>query len=59
MKRTQIRERLALQFRAQFFNLFNTANFGLPGAAVGSSTAGLIGSPRTPRDIQFGLKLEF
>jgi hypothetical protein len=59
MKRTQIRERLALQFRAQFFNLFNRANFGLPGSAVGTSTAGLIGSARTPRDIQFGLKLEF
>ena len=59
MKRTRISERFALQFRAQFFNLFNRPNFGLPGAAIGSSTAGLIGSARTPRDIQFGLKVDF
>ena len=59
MKRTKISERFALQFRAQFFNLFNRANFGLPGAAVTTSTAGLIGGARTPRDIQFGLKFEF
>lgn len=59
MKRTQIREHLALQFTAQFFNLFKRANFGLPGADIGTSRAGLIGSVCTPRDIQFGLKLEF
>ena len=59
MERTPINERLALQFRAQFFNLFNRPNFGLPGVAVGTSTAGVIGSARTPRDIQFGLKFEF
>jgi len=59
MKRTKISERVALEFRAQFFNLFNRPNFGNPGASVGTSTEGLIGSARTPRDIQFGLKLEF
>ncbi len=59
MKRTQISERFALQFRAQLFNLFNRPNFGLPDSALGSGTYGLIGSARTPRDIQFGLKLTF
>lgn len=59
MKRTQMSERFALQIRAQFFNLFNRSNFGLPGTIIGTDTAGVIGSARSPRDIQFGLKFEF
>ena len=59
MKRTKISERFALQFRAQFFNLFNRANFGLPDSTITSSTAGIIGSARDGRTIQFGLKFEF
>lgn len=59
MKRIKISERFGLQFRAQFFNLFNRANFGLPGATITSSTAGIIGSARDGRTIQVGLKLEF
>ena len=59
-----IAESFKAQFRAEFFNLFNRANFGLPsntlftaaGAAVGN--AGLITSTATAsRQIQFGLKL--
>jgi len=54
-----------LQFRAEFFNLLNRANFGTPSATVFSGTnvsasAGLITSlTTTPRQIQFGLKLAF
>jgi hypothetical protein len=59
MKKTQISERFALEFRAQFFNLFNRANFSNPGLTVGTSTAGVITGAGAPRDIQFGLKLEF
>jgi hypothetical protein len=54
------RERATLQFRAEFFNLFNLVNFGLPsntllGAGFGriSKTAG------SSRQIQFSLKLMF
>ncbi|MBI4482822.1 MAG: hypothetical protein HY652_08035, partial [Acidobacteria bacterium] len=56
-----------VQFRGEFFNLFNRANFGLPtlilfdstGRAIGS--AGRIGPPTvtTSRQIQLGLRFEF
>jgi len=59
MKHTKISERFDLQFRAQFFNMFNRVNFSLPGAIVGSSTYGVIGGARDGRTIQFGLKAEF
>ena len=65
LKRIPIRERLNLQFRAEFFNILNRANFNTPNpivftAATGgpSPTAGLITSTATTsRQIQFGLKL--
>jgi hypothetical protein len=59
IKRNQLMERLNLEFRAEFFNLFNHPNFGTPGATIGTSTAGQITGAATPRDIQFGLKLKF
>ncbi len=63
LKDTPIRERLNLQFRAEFFNLLNRANFNTPNAVVFtptgvSPTAGVITSTSTTsRQIQFGLKL--
>jgi hypothetical protein len=63
MKDTPIRERLTLQFRAEFFNVLNRANFNTPNAVVFtpagvSPTAGVITSTSTTsRQIQFGLKL--
>jgi len=59
MKHTKITERFDLQFRAQFFNLFNRPHFSRPGATVGSTTYGVIGGASDGRTIQFGLKLEF
>ena len=62
-KETPIRERARLQFRAEFFNILNRANFNSPNAVVFtpsgvSPTAGLITSTSTTsRQIQFGLKL--
>ncbi|MSV28074.1 MAG: TonB-dependent receptor [Bryobacterales bacterium] len=47
-----------LEFRAEFFNLTNTPNFGLPGLGFGAGNFGVIGSQaNNPRQVQFGLKL--
>ena len=65
LKDTPIRERMRLQFRAEFFNILNHANFNTPNAVVFtpsgvSPTAGVITSTSTTsRQIQFGLKLLF
>ncbi len=66
-KNTRLSERFRLQFRAEFFNILNHANFGTPNPLVFSSasttpspTAGVISSTAsTSRQIQFGLKLLF
>ena len=57
---------LALQFRAEFFNLFNTPQLNNPDAGIGSPNVGRIlaaGDPanftRTSRQIQLGLKFYF
>jgi hypothetical protein len=65
LKTTAISEKVNLQFRAEFFNLLNRANFATPNTVVFSSasaipapTAGLItATSTTSRQIQFGLKL--
>jgi outer membrane receptor protein involved in Fe transport len=55
-----IKEGFRLQFRTEVFNLFNTAQFDLPNAAIGAANAGTITSiVGTPRQIQFGLKAVF
>ncbi len=72
-KNFQLGEHLVLQFRAEFFNIFNHPNFALPSNVIspGSATAGLItqtpdvaqGNPGLggggPRVMQFGLRLQF
>ncbi len=46
-----------IQFRAEFFNVFNTVNFGLPSNIVRGSGFGLISKTAGPsRQIQFSLK---
>ena len=67
MKNTAFAEGKNLQFRAEFFNLLNRANFNRPsvtrtfnanGTRIGS--AGIISGTLTPaRQIQFGLKITF
>jgi len=67
VKNTRISENKNIQFRGEFFNLFNRANFSRPavtnifnsnGTRVAS--AGIIQSTlTTSRQIQFGLKLTF
>jgi hypothetical protein len=52
-------ERVKLQFRGEFFNVFNHANFQIPHNNVQDSAFGQITSANSPRDIQFALKLLF
>jgi hypothetical protein len=64
-KRIAVSEKANLQFRAEFFNVQNRANFATPNLTMFSSgavspSAGLISSTVTSsRQIQFGLKLIF
>ena len=66
-KETKISERINTQFRAEFFNILNHTNLGLPAATLYKDTAGtptgfagqittIVG---TPRQIQFALKIIF
>ncbi len=49
-----------LQFRAEFFNIYNQVNFTLPISTLSSSAFGrYTGNATSPRVIQFGLKLNF
>jgi Carboxypeptidase regulatory-like domain/TonB-dependent Receptor Plug Domain len=55
-----LREGATLQFRAEFFNLFNHAQFNPPGNDFNSATFGEITSSSVPgRILQFGLKYNF
>ena len=58
MKTDYIRD-ARVEFRAEFFNVFNHPNFSIPNSTIGSSL-GLISSTASPeRQIQFGVKVGF
>lgn len=74
IKDTKLAERMTLQFRAEFFNILNHSNWGLPSAQVFTQSFGPQGIPsyginpvagqittiaEPMRQIQFGLKLLF
>jgi hypothetical protein len=66
LKNTRITERMRIQFRTEFFNIFNHPNLGQPGRIVGATNFGVIQSTRFPtgdagssRQVQFALKLLF
>jgi hypothetical protein len=52
-------ERWRLEYRAEFFNVLNHANFNNPNTSVSASSFGRITSARDPRIIQMALKLYF
>jgi len=59
IKSTKIIENHRLEFRAEFFNLFNHPNFNIPDRTYISATFGQINAAFPSRDIQFGLKYIF
>jgi Carboxypeptidase regulatory-like domain/TonB dependent receptor len=68
LKNIPIKERYRLQFRTEFFNLFNHPNFDIPTRLCDGTTAGApctalgfgsITAARDPRILQFGLKFLF
>jgi hypothetical protein len=66
IKNTQITERLRMEFRSEFFNIFNHATFNTPTGVIGSSSFGLStstegtnGSVGSERQIQFGARFLF
>lgn len=59
-KRIPVRERLAVEWRSEFFNLFNIANFANPGSSITAASYGVIrNTTGNPRVIQMALKLTF
>ena len=66
IKRTRIKESMNVEFRTEFFDLFNHPNFGQPGRVVGASNFGQVTNTRfgtgdsgSSRQIQFALKFMF
>jgi len=56
----RINEQAGLQFRAEFFNVLNRPNFGLPSGSIGSTAAGTITSVVTSaRQVQIALRLHW
>ncbi len=70
VKRTNLTERVNIEFRAEAFNVFNHAAFQSPQAAggsfgnyglvdVSSGDSSILATANRPRTIQFGVKLNF
>jgi hypothetical protein len=52
-------EPVQLEFRWETFNLTNRANFDLPNRIFGTPNFGRIFSAKSPREMQFGMRLSF
>jgi hypothetical protein len=59
LKDTRISERISAQFRAEFFNVFNHAQFINPSGNISSTSFGMVLSARDPRIGQVALKILF
>jgi hypothetical protein len=59
-KKVEIKESMFVEFRAEFFNAFNTPRFKLPNTVFGSDSFGVISSQyNSPRHGQLGLRFVF
>ena len=54
-----INEGARLQFRGEFYNLFNRTNFTAPNTDLNSANFGRVSSTLDPRFVQLALKLQF
>jgi hypothetical protein len=59
LKDNSITERIRLQLRFEFYNLFNRPNLGGVDSNLADGTFGMVTSQLSPRWIQFGAKLSF
>lgn len=60
IKRTALKERFVVVFRAEFFNAFNRTVFAAPQSNVSNADFGRVrGQSGTPRQGQLALRLEF
>jgi hypothetical protein len=59
-KRFPIKERIAAEFRAEFFNVMNLVNFSSPNGSIASTSFGIITATEgNPRIVQFAMKVLF
>jgi hypothetical protein len=54
-----VTERLKTEFRGEFFNLFNFANFDVPGHTLGNPDFGIINTAKAARTVQLVLRVIF
>jgi hypothetical protein len=59
LKNFRFTESKALQFRAELFNIFNHANFGIPVNDMNSQNVGKVQTSSSGRLVQFALKFLF
>jgi hypothetical protein len=59
LKDVPLTEAKKLEFRAEFFNIFNHANFGSPQGDIINSSFGFVTSANDPRIGQLAIKFEF
>jgi hypothetical protein len=59
-RKFSIKERIAMNVRVEFFNLFNRAQFAFPALQVGNANFGVVtATANQPRLIQFAAKMTF
>jgi Carboxypeptidase regulatory-like domain len=58
-KNWRIKERYGIQFRTEFFNVFNHTNFVGFDRDLRNNTFGTLNSAQSPREIQLGIKFTF
>ena len=60
MKRFAIAETKAVEFRSEFFNLFNTPTFSAPSSSINVASGAQVGSTlNAARTVELALKIFF